>query len=119
MARAPLSEREVGRWSAALAAAGVAPGGSCTECNACGNGHRPAPGQGAWLWGAPATGKSHLLQATCERFDDRAGASDRTAFTAFRDEQQSWLREFTVFMAIKEEQGGRAWPDWPVGLRAR
>jgi DnaA family protein len=31
-----------------------------------------APGQGAWLWGAPATGKSHLLQATCERFDDRA-----------------------------------------------
>ena len=31
-----------------------------------------APGQGAWLWGAPATGKSHLLQATCERFGDRA-----------------------------------------------
>ena len=31
-----------------------------------------APGQGAWIWGAPATGKSHLLQATCERFGDRA-----------------------------------------------
>ena len=31
-----------------------------------------APGQGAWLWGASATGKSHLLQATCERFGDRA-----------------------------------------------
>ncbi len=31
-----------------------------------------APGQGAWIWGAPATGKSHLLQATCERFADRA-----------------------------------------------
>jgi DnaA-homolog protein len=30
------------------------------------------PGHGAWIWGAPATGKSHLLQATCERFDDRA-----------------------------------------------
>ena len=30
------------------------------------------PGHGAWVWGAPATGKSHLLQATCERFDDRA-----------------------------------------------
>jgi len=29
-------------------------------------------GHGAWLWGAPATGKSHLLQATCERFGDRA-----------------------------------------------
>lgn len=29
-------------------------------------------GHGAWLWGAPATGKSHLLQAACERFADRA-----------------------------------------------
>lgn len=29
-------------------------------------------GHGAWLWGAPATGKSHLLQATCDRFGDRA-----------------------------------------------
>jgi DnaA family protein len=27
---------------------------------------------GAWLWGATATGKSHLLQATCESFGDRA-----------------------------------------------
>lgn len=31
-----------------------------------------AGGQGAWIWGPPATGKSHLLQATCERFADRA-----------------------------------------------
>lgn len=31
-----------------------------------------APDQGAWIWGAPATGKSHLLQATCERFGDLA-----------------------------------------------
>jgi len=29
-------------------------------------------GHGAWIWGAPATGRSHLLQATCERFADRA-----------------------------------------------
>ena len=31
-----------------------------------------APGEGAWVWGARTAGKSHLLQATCERFDDRA-----------------------------------------------
>lgn len=30
------------------------------------------PGQGAWIWGPAATGKSHLLQATCERFGDRS-----------------------------------------------
>ena len=28
--------------------------------------------RGAWLWGPSATGKSHLLQAACERFADRA-----------------------------------------------
>jgi DnaA family protein len=27
---------------------------------------------GCWLWGAPATGKTHLLQAVCERAGDRA-----------------------------------------------
>jgi len=27
---------------------------------------------GAWLWGPAAAGKSHLLQAACERFADRA-----------------------------------------------
>lgn len=29
-------------------------------------------GPGCWLWGAPATGKTHLLQAVCERLGDRA-----------------------------------------------
>jgi DnaA family protein len=29
-------------------------------------------GPGCWLWGSPATGKSHLLQAVCERLGDRA-----------------------------------------------
>ncbi|RZV37650.1 MAG: DnaA regulatory inactivator Hda [Chromatiales bacterium] len=29
-------------------------------------------GQGCWLWGAVATGKTHLLQAVCDRAGDRA-----------------------------------------------
>jgi DnaA family protein len=29
-------------------------------------------GHGCWLWGAPATGKTHLLQAVCEVAGDRA-----------------------------------------------
>ncbi len=31
-----------------------------------------ARGPGCWLWGRAATGKSHLLQAVCERLGDRA-----------------------------------------------
>ena len=30
------------------------------------------PGAGCWLWGLPATGKTHLLQAVCERAGDRS-----------------------------------------------
>jgi len=29
-------------------------------------------GQGCWLWGAPATGKTHLLQAVCDQAGDRS-----------------------------------------------
>jgi DnaA family protein len=29
-------------------------------------------GPGGWIWGAPAIGKTHLLQALCERSGDRA-----------------------------------------------
>ena len=29
-------------------------------------------GQGCWLWGAAATGKTHLLQAACDRAGDRS-----------------------------------------------
>jgi DnaA-homolog protein len=30
------------------------------------------PGTGCWLWGPAATGKTHLLQAVCERAGDRS-----------------------------------------------
>ncbi len=29
-------------------------------------------GPGCWVWGAAASGKTHLLQAVCEKLDDRA-----------------------------------------------
>ena len=29
-------------------------------------------GHGCWLWGGPATGKTHLLQATCDRAGDNS-----------------------------------------------
>jgi DnaA family protein len=30
------------------------------------------PGQGCWMWGAGATGKTHLLQAVCDQAGDRS-----------------------------------------------
>jgi DnaA family protein len=31
-----------------------------------------APGHGCWMWGAPSTGKTHLLQAVCDRAGDQS-----------------------------------------------
>jgi len=30
------------------------------------------PGHGCWIWGAPSTGKTHLLQAVCDRAGDQS-----------------------------------------------
>ena len=40
-------------------------------------------------------------------------------FEEFCRRRQSWLEDFTLFMALKEEFGMAAWQDWPAPLRAR
>jgi len=40
-------------------------------------------------------------------------------YTDFCNLQSSWLDDYALFMAIKEDQGGRSWDNWPVELRSR
>ncbi len=41
-------------------------------------------------------------------------------FETFRAEEQDWLEDFALFVALKEKFGGKAWPDWPEpGLISR
>ena len=37
----------------------------------------------------------------------------------FAAEQNFWLNDFALFMAIKESQGGVSWSEWPATLRHR
>ncbi|MFZ9745122.1 MAG: 4-alpha-glucanotransferase [Opitutaceae bacterium] len=39
-------------------------------------------------------------------------------FDAFRREQAAWLEAYVLFAALKEEQSGRPWWEWPTGLRS-
>lgn len=54
-----------------------------------------------------------LLDLAYERFE--AGEDlDR-----FCTDNSSWLSDFALFMALKEEQGGKPWSDWDDGLKRR
>ncbi len=54
-----------------------------------------------------------------ERFLDRAKPSDWERFEEFKEGQAAWLADFALFMALKDENGGQAWCDWPEPLVRR
>lgn len=54
-----------------------------------------------------------VLQLAFARFP---GGED---FDAFCSENDSWLRDYALFMALKERCGGNAWYDWEEDLKFR
>lgn len=40
-------------------------------------------------------------------------------FKNFCEKEREWLDGWSVFIAIKKSQGGKAWYDWPEGLKKR
>ena len=57
--------------------------------------------------------KLDLLDRAFDRFtpDD--------SYLEFRRTEAAWLDDFALFMAIKDQYGGRPWVDWPAPLRDR
>lgn len=47
------------------------------------------------------------------------GSALSAEFDAFCAENAFWLEDFSLFMALKDENNGRAWNEWPVDLRRR
>lgn len=60
-----------------------------------------------------------LLHTAFHRFKTNAGHSAKEAFTRFCTEQWWWLKDYSLFMAIKEYYGGIAWYEWPEAIRRR
>lgn len=63
--------------------------------------------------------KLQLLALAAERFEAKATPEERGAVAAFATRHAGWLADYTLFMALKERHGGRAWTDWPDELRDR
>ncbi len=55
-----------------------------------------------------------LLRLAARRFF-RDPPAEFEAFCA----QNPWLEDYALFMALKEENGGRSWQEWPDALRRR
>ena len=60
------------------------------------------------------TAKEGLLRRAYENFKP-----EPPGFPAFIDRNAGWLDDYTLFMALKEANGGRAWSDWELGLVRR
>ena len=63
--------------------------------------------------------KLALLNRAYARFESSASAALKQAFVDFQQEQESWLDDFALFMAIKEYYGGASWTKWALPLRRR
>ncbi len=63
--------------------------------------------------------KGRLLQLAYERFRAIRGGTRPLEFERFCNANDHWLRDYSLFVALKERHGGVAWSDWPVEIRDR
>lgn len=63
--------------------------------------------------------KMTLLHRCFENFHAGNHPEIAAEFETFKAAHPDWLTPFATFMAIKEQQGGVSWSEWPEGLRKR
>jgi 4-alpha-glucanotransferase len=63
--------------------------------------------------------REQQLRAAAEGFFAKATAADREAFAAWCAEQQDWLADYALFMAIRSPLNGQPWWQWPAALARR
>lgn len=64
-------------------------------------------------FGLQYNNKLKVLRLAFERFQNHE------ALDAFCMKNSSWLSDYTLFMALKAENGGKSWYEWEEGLKTR
>lgn len=49
----------------------------------------------------------------------RSGHRETTEYLRFLEENDYWLPDYSLYMALKEEFGGKSWMEWDRGVRMR
>jgi 4-alpha-glucanotransferase len=60
-----------------------------------------------------------LLDRAYKRFQKNPPAELAAEFEAFQEKEKDWLLDFTLFMAIKQDNQYAPWDQWPEPLRLR
>jgi 4-alpha-glucanotransferase len=60
-----------------------------------------------------------LLRLACERFMAQPGTEEANAFYVFRAQNNFWLEDYSLFMALKKKNRGRSWLEWEETLKKR
>ncbi|MEM6868724.1 MAG: 4-alpha-glucanotransferase, partial [Cyanobacteria bacterium P01_C01_bin.121] len=60
--------------------------------------------------------KLPLLRKAAERFKEIASDETKAEFNKFRKERASWLEDYGLFMALRDTNDGKPWPEWEYGL---
>lgn len=81
------------------------------ECDACDFGRNPV----SINYGKLYKCRFKLLRKAYER----ANVGEDREFAAFCSEQGYWLKDYSIFMAVKDRFGGLAWTEWPEDIRLR
>lgn len=64
-------------------------------------------------------GRKALMTLAATRFFRGEGQLRPSRYDRFFKANQSWLDDFALFCAIRDEQGGQGWKHWPAPLRDR
>ena len=70
-------------------------------------------------FGSALTIKTNLFERAWKRFQGSDFSKLRSEFETFIEEEKDWLDDYVLFMAIKEQQEGKSWQEWPDDLRKR
>ncbi len=63
--------------------------------------------------------KRHLLEKAFAHFLISASDERRANFAAFREEERSWMEDYTLFRVLMEEnRGSEAWDQWALEYRS-
>jgi 4-alpha-glucanotransferase len=63
--------------------------------------------------------RERALRAAFDHFSRRGPREDRADFDVFRAREAGWLADHSLFLALRDVQGGRGWIEWDEPLRRR